>query len=159
MAKKKPGVNEIAIITDRQAGHDVLKAKYDDLGLGEDPDNLAPVDPKDILPTPSVALNIITGEGGLRPGTILELYGPEGAGKTRTALQICREAQIKFPDKSVAFFDIEQSVDKFEAKHCFGIDMGTFADGTPKFDYFPKDDDPFPTLEFVMQRLQDFITS
>jgi recombination protein RecA len=106
------------------------------------------------LPSPSIGLNISTNEGGFRPGSIVEWFGPEGTLKTWIALQMQNSAQLFEPEKMVSYFDIEQSVDLWTAENAIGVDMGSFPDGTPKFDYFPDPTrDEIPSLEEVLNRL------
>ena len=49
--------------------------------------------PVDAIPTGLPSLDLITGVGGLPRGRIIEIYGPEGAGKTTIALRVMAEAQ------------------------------------------------------------------
>lgn len=155
MANKKK-TTEVEI-PDAEAAVTSLLGKYKDLTEEKAPP--APVDPAFILPSPSVAINILTGEGGFRPGSIIELYGPENVGKSSFALELSREAQKKFPDKAICYIDVEQRIDKFIAKTMFGIDMGTFPNGLPKFDLYPGQDQEYPSLEDVMNRVHDFAAS
>ena len=68
----------------------------------------------DKIPFSSPRLNYMT-FGGLATGRIYEFYGPEGSGKTTTAMDIIKNAQIKFakdaqetgePEKKVFFLDL-----------------------------------------------------
>src|SRR6266511_1526740 len=45
------------------------------------------------IPTGSLALDIALGIGGIPRGRIVEVYGPEGSGKTTVCLHIIAEAQ------------------------------------------------------------------
>ena len=47
----------------------------------------------DVIPTGALALDIALGVGGIPRGRIVEIYGPEGSGKTTVALHIVAEAQ------------------------------------------------------------------
>ena len=49
--------------------------------------------------------------GGLPTGRIVEFMGAEGGGKTTTALDLVKNAQIKYPDKTVAYIDVERTLD------------------------------------------------
>jgi recombination protein RecA len=48
-----------------------------------------------IVPTGSLALDIALGVGGIPKGRIVEVFGPEGSGKTTVCLHIIAEAQSK----------------------------------------------------------------
>lgn len=47
----------------------------------------------EVIPTGLPSLDLATGIGGLPRGRVIEIYGPEGAGKTTVALKIMAEAQ------------------------------------------------------------------
>jgi recombination protein RecA len=110
------------------------------------------------MPTVSIGLDLMTNEGGYRPGAQVEWYGLEGTNKTTFALQQCQIAQAWAPDKAVAYFDTETAVDKYVAASRLGIDMGAFPDGTPKFFYYPEADTD-ATLEDVLDRIYDYAAS
>ena len=61
------------------------------------------------IPTGSVALDLALGIGGVPPGRIIEIYGPESSGKTTLALHIAAEAQKRGGE--VAFIDAEHALD------------------------------------------------
>ena len=63
----------------------------------------------DVIPSGSIALNMILGIGGYPKGRIIEIYGPESSGKTTFALHAIAEAQ-KLGGR-VAFIDAENSLD------------------------------------------------
>ena len=44
------------------------------------------------IPTGSLALDIAAGIGGVPRGRVMEIYGPEGSGKTTLACSIARRA-------------------------------------------------------------------
>lgn len=71
------------------------------------------------ISTGSLSLDIALGIGGYARGRILELYGPESAGKTTLALHMIAEAQKA--GGRVAFIDAEHALDVEYAKH-LGID-------------------------------------
>lgn len=83
----------------------------------------------DRIPFSSPRLNYMT-FGGLPLGHIIEFSGPEGSGKTTTAVDIMKNAQIKFdreaketgePAKRIIFIDVEGTFDyAWSAK--FGLD-------------------------------------
>lgn len=66
----------------------------------------------DVISTGSLDLDYKTGVGGLVIGKLYEIWGPNGSGKTTLCINICREAQLKFPTKSVFWVDMEHSFDK-----------------------------------------------
>ena len=45
------------------------------------------------ISTGSLSLDLALGIGGLPKGRVIEIYGPEGSGKTTLALQVLAEAQ------------------------------------------------------------------
>jgi len=68
----------------------------------------------DAIPTGSPSLDIALGIGGIPKGRIIEIYGPEGSGKTTLSLHIIAEAQKK--GDMVAFVDAEHALDSDYAK-------------------------------------------
>lgn len=73
------------------------------------------------ISTGSMQLDLALGIGGVPVGRILEIYGPEAAGKTTLALHIAAETQKK--GGTVAFIDAEHALDPNYAKK-IGVDMG-----------------------------------
>lgn len=71
------------------------------------------------ISTGSLALNAALGIGGLPKGRIIEIAGPEGAGKTMLTLHAVREAQKK--GGTAAFIDAEHALDVSFAKR-IGVD-------------------------------------
>lgn len=63
----------------------------------------------EVIPTGSIALDAALGIGGVPRGRVVELFGPEGCGKTTLALHIAAEAQKK--GGMVAFIDVEHALD------------------------------------------------
>ena len=51
------------------------------------------VQPVEVIPTGSIAIDIATGVGGYPRGRIVEIFGPESSGKTTLALHAIAEAQ------------------------------------------------------------------
>lgn len=156
MSKKKVVENEEQV-SDRVAAFNTLKAKHPTIALPIE--KVEPVKPEDCLPTPSLQINIATKDGGIRPGSIVEWYGPEGSLKTWIALEMCREAQNKWADKVVGYIDVEQRVDLYSAATTIGIAMEPFEDGVPRFDYYPKPHDDIPSLEEIVNRVYNMIQS
>jgi recombination protein RecA len=64
--------------------------------------------------TGSLALDLALGVGGLPRGRIVEIYGPEGSGKTTVSLHVIAEAQKA--GGLVAFIDAEHALDPSYAK-------------------------------------------
>lgn len=76
----------------------------------------------DVIPTGSLALDAALGIGGWPVGRISEVWGPEHAGKTTMAYWAVAEAQRKFPDRMVAWVDMEQTFDSTWAEKN-GVDL------------------------------------
>lgn len=74
----------------------------------------------DVIPTGALALDIALGVGGIPRGRLIELYGPEGSGKTTVALHIIAEAQ-KAGGIS-AYIDAEHALDPIYARR-IGVDV------------------------------------
>lgn len=68
----------------------------------------------DIIPTGSLALDMALGVGGVPRGRVIEIFGPEGGGKTTLALHIVSEAQKR--GGLAAFVDAEHALDPDYAK-------------------------------------------
>ncbi|MDQ3985822.1 MAG: recombinase RecA [Actinomycetota bacterium] len=68
----------------------------------------------DVISTGSLALDLALGVGGLPRGRIVEIYGPEGSGKTSLSLHVVAEAQKG--GGLVAFIDAEHALDPSYAK-------------------------------------------
>jgi recombination protein RecA len=62
-----------------------------------------------VTPTGSIALDIALGVGGIPRGRIVEVFGPEGSGKTTVCLHIIAEAQRT--GGIAAFVDAEHALD------------------------------------------------
>ena len=74
----------------------------------------------EIIPSGSLALDIALGIGGLPKGRIVEISGPEGAGKTMVSLHAVREAQKA--GGVAAFIDAEHALDINFARR-IGVDI------------------------------------
>jgi recombination protein RecA len=74
----------------------------------------------EVVPTGSLALDLALGVGGLPRGRIVEVYGPEGSGKTTVSLHVVAEAQKA--GGLVAFIDAEHALDPTYAK-AVGVDI------------------------------------
>ncbi len=67
-----------------------------------------------VIPTGSLALDIALGIGGIPRGRIVEVFGPEGSGKTTVCLHIIAEAQRK--GGIAVFIDAEHALDPTYSK-------------------------------------------
>jgi recombination protein RecA len=74
----------------------------------------------DVIPTGSLSLDLALGVGGVPRGRVIEIYGPEGGGKTTLALHILAEAQKR--GGAGAFVDAEHALDPDWAKK-IGVNM------------------------------------
>ncbi|MEK7181175.1 MAG: recombinase RecA [Patescibacteria group bacterium] len=68
----------------------------------------------DVIPTGSFSLDIALGVGGLPRGRIIEIYGPEGSGKTTLSLNVVAQAQKQ--GGKAAYIDAEHALDPEYAK-------------------------------------------
>jgi recombination protein RecA len=78
--------------------------------LGEHPMNAGIT----TIPTGSLALDIALGVGGIPRGRVVEVFGPEGSGKTTVCLHIIAEAQRQ--GGIAAFIDAEHALDPTYAR-------------------------------------------
>jgi recombination protein RecA len=65
--------------------------------------------PIEVIPTGAIALDVALGIGGLPRGRVVEIYGPEGSGKTTMALHAVANAQKG--GGIAAFIDAEHALD------------------------------------------------
>ena len=72
------------------------------------------------IPTGSLAVDIALGVGGFPRGRVVEIYGPESAGKTTLCLHAIAEAQKR--GGICAFIDMEHALDPRYAKR-IGVDI------------------------------------
>lgn len=72
------------------------------------------------FPTGSLGLDLALGVGGIPKGRIVEIYGPEGGGKTTVALHIVAEVQKL--GGIAGFIDAEHALDPVYAKR-IGVDI------------------------------------
>ena len=87
----------------------IMRLGDDDLG----------VEVEDPIPTGSISLDVALGIGGFPPGRIIEIFGPEGSGKTTLALHALASAQQQ--GGVAAFVDAEHALDVPYAK-ALGVD-------------------------------------
>ncbi len=79
------------------------------------------VDPGvNVIPTGSLALDIALGVGGVPRGRMVEVFGPEGSGKTTVALHLIAEAQRL--GGTAAFVDAEHALDP-KYTRAIGVDL------------------------------------
>ena len=71
-----------------------------------------------VIPTGSLALDVALGIGGIPRGRIVEVYGPEGSGKTTVCLHIIAEAQRQ--GGIAVFIDAEHALDPTYS-HTLGV--------------------------------------
>jgi recombination protein RecA len=76
----------------------------------------------EVIPTGSLALDIALGVGGVPRGRIVEVYGPEGSGKTTLCQHIVAECQKM--GGVAAFIDMEHALDPSYAARC-GVDINS----------------------------------
>jgi recombination protein RecA len=74
----------------------------------------------DVIPTGAISLDAALGVGGIPRGRVIELFGPESAGKTMLALHIVSEAQRM--GGVAAFVDAEHALDVHFARK-LGVDI------------------------------------
>jgi recombination protein RecA len=80
----------------------------------------AAIVPVEVIPTGSLALDIALGVGGVPRGRIVEVFGPEGSGKTTLTSSIIANAQKR--GGLAAFIDAEHAFDVGYAKK-IGVDV------------------------------------
>ena len=122
MATKKSGYETPTPATDKKKALQTALAQMEKtfgkgavMRLGDRPDMNV-----DAIPTGSLALDAALGIGGVPKGRIIEIYGPESAGKTTLALHIIAEAQKQGGE--VAFVDAEHALDPVYAA-ALGVDI------------------------------------
>lgn len=78
------------------------------------------IEPIETISTGSLSLDICLGVGGLPKGRVIEIFGPESAGKTTLAIHAIAEAQKK--GGIAAFIDAEHAFDRHYAQK-LGVDI------------------------------------
>src|SRR3990167_78298 len=68
----------------------------------------------EVISTGAIGLDMALGVGGLPRGRVIEIFGPEGSGKTTLALHVIAEAQKK--GGTAAFVDAEHALDPQRAE-------------------------------------------
>ncbi|MBM3322919.1 recombinase RecA [candidate division WOR-3 bacterium] len=79
-----------------------------------------PVAQVEAIPTGSIGLDAVLGIGGVPRGRFVEVYGPEGSGKTTLVLSII--AQCQKHGGTAAFIDAENALDSTYAR-ALGVDL------------------------------------
>lgn len=84
----------------------------------------------DVISTGVLSLDMALGVGGLPKGRIIEIYGPEGGGKTTVSLQAIAEAQKK--GGIAAFIDAEHALSPVYAQK-LGVDINNLLISQPDY--------------------------
>ena len=107
MTSEKQRALEVAISQlERQFGKGTI------MRLGGDSPALA----IDVIPTGSLSLDLALGVGGIPRGRVIEIYGPESAGKSTLAQHIIAQAQRR--GGMAAYIDAEHALDPGYAANC-----------------------------------------
>ena len=83
-----------------------------------------------VISTGCLSLDLALGVGGIPRGRIIEIYGPEGSGKTTLALHIAAEAQKA--GGYAAYIDMEHALDTEYMKK-LGVDTSELIVSQPSF--------------------------
>src|SRR5512139_215924 len=78
------------------------------------------VAPIPVISTGAISLDYALGVGGMPRGRVVEIFGPEGSGKTTLALQVIAQAQLA--GGMAAFVDAEHALDAQYARR-LGVDL------------------------------------
>jgi recombination protein RecA len=84
----------------------------------------------EVIPTGVLSLDAALGVGGLPRGRVVEIYGPEGGGKTTVSLHVVAEAQRK--GGTAAFIDAEHAMDPAYARK-LGVDVDNLLISQPDY--------------------------
>ncbi len=82
----------------------------------------------DVVPSGAISLDVAIGAGGFPRGKIVEVYGPEGAGKTTVALTVA--ANVQRLGGNVGFVDAEHGLNR-QLCNNIGIDPSRFVVNQP----------------------------
>src|SRR5947207_9805172 len=74
----------------------------------------------DVIPTGALAMDLALGVGGIPRGRVVEIFGPEGSGKTTLMLHVIANAQKA--GGLAAFIDAEHALDPAYAKR-LGVNL------------------------------------
>src|SRR5256885_6234854 len=75
----------------------------------------------DVIPTGNILIDRALGVGGFPRGRVVEVFGPEGSGKTTLTLTVIAQAQKR--GGLAAFIDVEHALDPQYARK-LGVDLG-----------------------------------
>ena len=84
----------------------------------------------EVIPSGSLSLDMALGVGGLPRGRVIEIFGPEGGGKTTVSLHAIAEAQKR--GGIAAFIDAEHALDPLYAKK-LGVDVDNLLISQPDY--------------------------
>lgn len=118
MAKAAKTLDQILADVNKSSLSDIMSIGYK-----------APSHSGKLIPFTIPEMNRIT-YGGIPLGKVVEFFGKEGGGKTTTALDLIAQAQKLFPDKRVAYIDIEMTFDEDWASK-MGVDCEELVMVTP----------------------------
>jgi len=82
------------------------------------------------IPTGVLSLDVALGVGGLPRGRVVEIFGPEGGGKTTVSLHVVAEAQKR--GGIAAFIDAEHAMDPKYARK-LGVDINNLLISQPDY--------------------------
>lgn len=66
--------------------------------------------PIEVVPSGSLALDFAIGVGGMPMGRVVEFAGAEGSGKTTLSLLVAKQVLARYPERALAFFDLEHKL-------------------------------------------------
>ncbi len=75
----------------------------------------------EVIPTGNILIDRALGVGGLPRGRVVEIFGPEGSGKTTLTLTVVAQAQKR--GGLAAFIDVEHALDPLYAR-TLGVNVG-----------------------------------
>jgi recombination protein RecA len=84
----------------------------------------------EVIPTGVLSLDAALGVGGLPRGRVVEIFGPEGGGKTTVSLHVVAEAQKR--GGTCAFIDAEHAMDPQYAKK-LGVNIDNLLISQPDY--------------------------
>lgn len=113
MAKKDTKNEEQAIVDQaiQEVGKETLRVGIDSGGISK----------VDAISTRALSLDIALGVGGVPRGRIIEVFGPEGSGKTTLCLSVLAQCQAN--GGRAAFIDVEHALDPTWCR-TLGVDTG-----------------------------------
>jgi recombination protein RecA len=95
----------------------------------------------------SIGMDMALGGEGLPYGRIIELWGPEGGGKTSNSLEIAWNMQ-RATGKAVVFIDLEHKLDKYLLKNWKGVG---FLPNMTRYEEPYSGEDAFGLIEYYLQ--------